>query len=187
MALTTHHKERPLFSPTFDSACEDSLCHLLPLSLSDDTAGRYRGLRFGQLISIHDSDPGLLVRPEVARRQRDAEIAPPPPPPVEGGDGRTDPPPPIGPKPGPGPGPRPRATLRRFYGSATLDPTRVGRDAARIAEEVLSHLTGLVGVSVKVTLDIEVQLPEGAPDHVVRTVTENSRTLKFDQAGFEES
>ena len=29
-------------------------------------------------------------------------------------------------------------------------------------------------------------LPDGAPDQVVRTVTENARTLKFKEYGFEE-
>ncbi len=36
------------------------------------------------------------------------------------------------------------------------------------------------------TLEIEAELPEGAPDNVVRTVTENARTLKFKTHGFEE-
>jgi hypothetical protein len=61
----------------------------------------------------------------------------------------------------------------------------VGRDASRIADEVITHMMGLVGASVRVTLEIAVDMPDGAPEHVVRTVTENSRTLKFDQAGFE--
>jgi hypothetical protein len=39
---------------------------------------------------------------------------------------------------------------------------------------------------LKVTLEIEAQVPSGAPDNVVRTVTENSRTLKFTTHGFEE-
>ena len=36
-----------------------------------------------------------------------------------------------------------------------------------------------------VTLEIEAKIPGGAPEHVVRTVTENSRTLKFTNHGFE--
>jgi hypothetical protein len=39
---------------------------------------------------------------------------------------------------------------------------------------------------VKVTLEIEAEIPNGAPDSIVRTVTENSRTLKFTSQGFEE-
>jgi hypothetical protein len=66
-----------------------------------------------------------------------------------------------------------------------LDATRVGRDAGRIADEVVAHLAGLVGSNVKVTLEIEAELPSGAPEHVVRAVTENCRTLKFTSHGFE--
>ena len=33
--------------------------------------------------------------------------------------------------------------------------------------------------------EIEADIPAGAPDNVVRTVTENSRTLRFTQQGFE--
>ena len=73
----------------------------------------------------------------------------------------------------------------RFHGCVTLDATRAGRDASQVADEVISHLAGLVGANVRVMLEIDAEIPDGAPDHVVRTVTENSRTLKFDSHGFE--
>jgi hypothetical protein len=72
-----------------------------------------------------------------------------------------------------------------FYGTVELDATAVGRDAGQIGEAVIQHLAGQVGARVKVTLEIEAELPEGAPDNVVRTVSENARTLKFKSAGFE--
>jgi hypothetical protein len=75
---------------------------------------------------------------------------------------------------------------RRYHGSVDLDPTRVGRDAGRVADEVIAHLAGLVGSSVRVTLEIQADVPTGAPDNVVRTVTENSQTLKFLSYGFED-
>ncbi len=75
---------------------------------------------------------------------------------------------------------------KRYHGTVTLDANRVGRDARRVADEVIAHLVGLVGAKVKVTLEVEAELPSGAPDHVVRTVTENGRTLKFTSQGFEE-
>jgi hypothetical protein len=74
---------------------------------------------------------------------------------------------------------------KRFHGTVTLDATRVGRDAGRVAEEVIAHLTGLVGAKVTVTLEVEAQIPSGASDQVVRIVTENSWTLKFTGQGFE--
>ena len=77
------------------------------------------------------------------------------------------------------------ARPKRFHGTVILDATRVGRDASRVAEEVVTHLSGLVGARVKVTLEIEAEVPGGVPEHVVRTVTENSRTLKFETQGFE--
>jgi len=36
-----------------------------------------------------------------------------------------------------------------------------------------------------VTLEVEATKPGGAPEAVVRTVTENSRTMKFRDSGFE--
>ena len=155
----------------------------------DDEAKRYRGLRGGQLVSLPGADaPGLLVKPDVARQQLDAEK---PQPggggeavhPGTGGDGTA---PADGPGPGVPPPDKPTATQPvRFHGTVPLDSTRVGRDAGRIADEVISHLAGLVGAKVTVTLEISAEVPSGAPDHVVRTVTENSRTLKFTNQGFE--
>ena len=73
----------------------------------------------------------------------------------------------------------------RFHGTVDLDSARVGRDAGQIADEVISHLHGLIGAEVTVTLEIQATVPSGAPDNVVRTVTENARTLKFRSQGFE--
>jgi hypothetical protein len=67
----------------------------------------------------------------------------------------------------------------------TLNATRVGRDAGQVADEVIAHLAGLVGANVKVTLEIEAEIPSGVPDQVVRIVTENGRALKFTSQGFE--
>lgn len=77
------------------------------------------------------------------------------------------------------------AKPKRFHGTVTLDPTRVGRDAGRIADEVIAPLAGLVGSRVTVTLEIEAEIPSGVPDPVVPTVLENSRTVKFASRGFE--
>lgn len=35
--------------------------------------------------------------------------------------------------------------------------------------------------------EISANMPSGVPDDVVRTVTQNAKTLKFEQHGFEES
>ena len=147
----------------------------------DEAAGRYRGLRGGQvMISVSPDSGALLVKPDAARRQMDAEARPPAAagaPPEEPQRKPDESGTPITPK---------QAALpRRFHGSVTLATARVGRDAGRIAEEVIAHLSGLVGAEVTVTLEIHAEVPAGAPDNVVRTVTENCRTLKFSDHGFE--
>lgn len=155
----------------------------------DEAAGRYRGLRAGRQVSITDHDSsGLIVKPEVAARQLNAESrerGSTTLPGVVWGGGEDVTAPGAG-RPGTANGGQVAGPVRRrFHGNVDLDPTRVGRDAGRIADEVIAHLAGLVGAKVRVTLEIEADVPNGAPDHVVRTVTENSRTLKFTSHGFE--
>jgi hypothetical protein len=125
----------------------------------------------------------LLVKPEVAREQIDN---------VDsggdrgqgedsgdgngrdrGGDGKG-----IGGSP-------PQALPKRFHAAVTLNSERVGRDAGKIADEVLSHLSALPDAKVKVTMEIEVEMPDGASEDVQRTVSENAGVLKFDSHGFE--
>ena len=60
-----------------------------------------------------------------------------------------------------------------------------GRDMGRIAEEVLQHLTTLPGSSVRVTVEIEAEVPDGVSDETQRVVNENCTVLKFSQFGFE--
>jgi hypothetical protein len=154
----------------------------------DDETQRYRGLRAGELVNISlDSPTGLLVKPEVALKQVEAERAATATAPGSGSTtpGHVSPGPPEQSPGTPGSGPAETAKPKRFHGAVSLDAARVGRDASRIAEEVISHLNGLVGSTVKVTLEIEADVPSGVPDNVVRTVTENSRTLKFSNQGFE--
>lgn len=149
----------------------------------DEGAGRYRGLRCGQHVSVSkDNLTGLLVRPERATKQQEADAAaaaPGTPTPTTATTAAPT-----------GPGSSGTTTVvaarpKRYHGTVVLDSARVGRDASRVADEVISHLTGLVGANVKVTLEIEAQMPDGASEQVVRTVTENGRTLKFSSQGFE--
>ena len=142
----------------------------------------------GQVVLITSTDPGLLVRPEVAWQQQEGEAKT-----VSTTTGQSETDTDSG-SSGGGTGtvkgaattPKGPRAPKRFHGSVSLDPTRVGRDAGRIADEVISHLVGLLGSDVKVTLEIDAEIPNGAPDNIVRTVTENSRTLKFTSQGFED-
>ena len=157
----------------------------------DETAGRYRGLHHGPRAVLLDSDPGLIVRPEVARRQLNAEVAAAetaaegtgaayvqqPGALREAQDG------PVDKETEDRPPPQPKA--KRYHGSVKLDHMRAGRDVGQISDEVIAHLAGLLGADVRLTLEIEADIPDGVPEQVVRVVTENTRTLKFDDSGFE--
>ena len=55
-----------------------------------------------------------------------------------------------------------------------------------IVEEVIERLTSQVGCEVEIDVEIAARLPKGFDESTVRTVTENSRTLKFEHFGFEE-
>jgi hypothetical protein len=55
----------------------------------------------------------------------------------------------------------------------------------QIVEEVLQHLTSLTETEVEVTLEIKARRSEGFDEQTVRTVSENSSTLKFSHYDFE--
>ncbi|MBM2811009.1 MAG: ATPase superfamily [Chloroflexi bacterium] len=156
----------------------------------DEAAGRYRGLRSGELVALADDNlSGLLVKAEAAVKQQEAEAPtapsfqprpgePTPTPGARDDAGSTDS---RDPQPD---GRQVAATPKRFHGTVALNSMRVSSDAGKIAEEIIAHLAGLVGANVRVTLEIEAEIAGGVPENVVRTVTENSNTLKV-QGGFE--
>ncbi|HUU03933.1 MAG TPA: AAA+ family ATPase, partial [Myxococcota bacterium] len=144
----------------------------------DDKEGRYLGLRVSAGAPCSITSRTCLVNPVVAKKQKH-ESEPPPPGPEPG---------PIpGPEPDPGPGPEPELPQKPtlFVGSVKLDADRLGRDAGKIHEEILTNLIDLPNVHAEVTLEIKVRVPGGIEEDVVRVVTENATVLKFDHAGFE--
>lgn len=147
----------------------------------DEGRHRYVGLRVLEEIVLRDAT-GLVVKPAVAAAQLEQER----PVPSTGereavhtDEGETDEADAVVSKENGKP--------KRFYGSVHLDPVRMGRDAGEIAEAVVQHLASVLGADVEIRLEIDAKIPEGASDEVVRTVTENARTLKFDQHGFEDA
>jgi len=161
----------------------------------DDKKNRYKGLRAGQSVRVLMDGQSLLVKPDAAVSQLDADLAQhqvgttnggtaTEPSDARGGpDTRTTAVEPGGGGRGIGELPRPR----RFHGAVKLDAIRLGRDASRIAEEVVQHLSGLVDAQVEITLEIHAEIPQGASPELVRTITENCRTLRFESHGFEET
>ena len=154
----------------------------------DEDARRYQGLTVSAT-EVTPEDRGLVVKPEAALAQMEAER---PEQPAGGGhpgtgrcpsSGGTAPAPDAGADGGAQDEPSRRPQPRRFHGAVVLNPDRAGRDAGRVAEEVIAHLAGLIGSDVRVTLEIEASFAERGPDDAA--VTENCRVLKFESHGFE--
>lgn len=137
----------------------------------------YIGLTFGSPPpGVYYDESSVVVRPEMASRQLEKAI------PTTAG---------VETPPGEGPvAASPEAPAvsppKRFYGTVRLDPLRLAGDAGTIGQEIVQHLQSLMGADVEITLDISVRVPDGIPDHVIRIVSENARTLKFEPFGFEE-
>jgi predicted AAA+ superfamily ATPase len=149
----------------------------------DKESGRYLGLVAGSGTTALIDGLSVVVKPDIAKRQIDEETVPVP-------DLDPDPDAPVVVEPGEPPASVTTPTekvVRRFFGVKALDPQRVSRDADQIATEIVTHLVGLVGADVRVKIEIEAEAPDGVPDAVIRTVTENAKTLKFEQHGFAES
>ena len=180
----------------------------------DAEKSRYLGLKAGKLVQVTLDANSLVVKPEVAAAQMAADAIPATPVPqpepevrptptisyTQGQDRPLSavierdgamvveiqelpipavfPPPPGVQQQGP--------KYRRFHGSVAIDERRMGTAAGSIMEEVVKHLASLYGSKVKVTLEIQAELQNGAPEETVRTVLENCHTLKFESYGFEE-
>lgn len=145
--------------------------------------GHYVGLIFGANPSIKLDSASVLVKPDAAQKQLEEELAKEVRTQFQSNPGgtpsnikETTPDETVSIQP---------ALITHFHGTVELDPARMGRDAGRIADEIVAHLTSLGGVKAKITLEIDVEVPNGIPEDRIRIVSENSNTLKFKSHGFE--
>ena len=74
----------------------------------------------------------------------------------------------------------------RFFEYKELNADLYAVDLKKIADEVLAHLRA-DGVALSVRIEVEATSVAGFDEAKVRTVSENAKTLKFDQSGFEEA
>ena len=92
----------------------------------------------------------------------------------------------TGTEPSTSPSPLSTPKSMRFFLSAPLDDTRVNRDVQRILEEVISQLAADNGVTLSLRLEVEAGASKGFSQETIRAVSENCRTLKIKEFGFEE-
>lgn len=144
--------------------------------------GRFLDLQMGKDV-FEISESFWLVKVEVAANQMVLEeptgsygLEPTP----EPGSGPTS-----GPEPGPTP-PTKTSSCRHFYMTAKLDNTRINRDVQTLVEEIISHIQNSSGTSVTISLEVDASSDEGFTRETMQTVTENARTLKVKDYGFDE-
>ncbi|GAB4681669.1 MULTISPECIES: Swt1 family HEPN domain-containing protein [Mycobacterium avium complex (MAC)] len=149
----------------------------------DEAGARYIGLWTpdDKTTAPAATDSLLLVQPDVAVKQRAVEE-----PPGEPGE-----PTPSAQKPE-APTVKPPVDVAfppaktRFYGVKTLSSDKIALDFKNIADEVIANLRDQ-GIELTVKIEIEATDATGFDEGKVRTVSENAKTLKFDQSGFEET
>ncbi len=155
---------------------------------------RYIGLIFNQYVGTIEHS-GYLVKVDVAKRQQDEDDAKrkveeekenkykPDDITVPGGISVY----PIDPSNGSGNIAEDVTTqkIANFHMSADLDITRINRDVQKLIEEVISHLINAEGSRVQVSLEVAATSSQGFSAETVRTVSENSKTLKVDKFEFD--
>ncbi len=154
--------------------------------------GSFSDLRFKQsVMGVGPSD--LVVRPEAAQKQIEAEakaVVPQPAP----SDGTQLPRPSRPPTTSSWPSTTPPDT-KPSKPTAQLDPThftmrapieaaRVTRNVHNVVEEILEHVVGVAGASVRISIDVELDAPGGIPASTVRTLRENCRNLGISDVEF---
>jgi len=150
----------------------------------DSTKARYMGLSVCRTITVLIDNNAVIIKPEVAQKQLEEDQLRKP-------NGKSEiEVMPVGIKPVQPSLIEPTAPLevpkpKRFHATIQLDPTRLSRDIAEVAAEVVQHLVSLPGASADTTLEIQVHIPDGASEQVIRIVTENCRTLGFSNFNFE--
>jgi len=158
---------------------------------------RYVGLTFGAKGEVFLDKDSLIIHPDAAKTQQDLEVAEKAKTDesttstdyddgLSGGDNTvtTSDPSGIGevkPKPQP-----PSRKTRRFHGSVKLDPVSATLAFANISQEVIQHFSSQLGTKVTISLEIEAESDTGFTESLCRTVNENSKTLGFSHAEFED-
>ena len=150
--------------------------------------GKFDGFKLGDS-NVQLDDTLLLIEPEAAAAYEAANRPPLPPGPTPPGPVSPGPIPPGPIPPGPTPpgptppGPAPKA--KSFHGSADVAPAAAKMRLVQIAEEIIALLATDPNAEVKVRIEIEANFTNGAPDQTKRAVSENAKTLNFNNAEWE--
>jgi hypothetical protein len=74
---------------------------------------------------------------------------------------------------------------KSFHGSADVASSAAKFRLVQIAEEIIAVLNSDPNASIKVSVEISADFPDGATDQVKRAVSENAKSLNFGSAEWE--
>jgi predicted AAA+ superfamily ATPase len=77
------------------------------------------------------------------------------------------------------------AKSKAFYGSIEISPATAKMGMVQVAEEIINLLSSDPNASLKVTVEINAEFPEGASDQIKRAVSENATSLGFSTKSWE--
>ena len=148
----------------------------------------YEGFKLGDA-NVQFDDTLLLIEPEAACKYQEAnqpKVGPIQP----GGPG---PLPPGSPLPGPvPPGPTPPGAVptgapkaKSFHGNVAINASAAKMRLVQVAEEIIAALAADPNAEIKVSVEIQANFPNGAQDQTKRAVSENAKTLGFNNADWE--
>ena len=171
-----------------EATIKDGVKRLMPAfayATGVDEDGVYQGLTMGQPFTLYFDDKALIVKPEIARKQLDEERAAQrrdeaPTMPIRDTTPGTQTSIPLPDDP---PLSKPKT---RYFGTKQIDPKRPMRDLSQIVEEIVTRLAAEPGTDLAITLEIRGDRADGFDDATMRTISENSRTLNFEEHGFED-
>ena len=142
--------------------------------------GIFDGFKLGDP-NVQMDDTLLLIEPEAAKTYEAGHPPVTPPGPTLPG-----PIPPVPTPPGPvPPGLTPTTRPHAFHGNVAINASTAKVRLVQVAEEIISVLAADPNADVKVSVEIQVNFPNGASDQTKRAVTENARTLGFKNADWE--
>ena len=90
--------------------------------------------------------------------------------------------------PVPGEGPQPgveEPKAASFHGAVDIDSTIAKMKMAEVADEIIQLLTSDPNATLRVTLEIAADFPDGASDQIRRAVSENANSLSFKSQNWE--
>jgi len=150
--------------------------------------GKFDGFKLGDS-NVQLDDTLLLIEPGAADTYEKANQPKPGPTPPGGADlvapGPTQPGLVLPGATPPGPTAPVTVKAKSFHGNVTINATTAKMRLVQVAEEIIAALAADPNAEIKISVEIQADFPNGAPEQTKRAVSENAKTLGFNNAEWE--